>query len=420
VMATETHRLGDQQWQVVLGSVLGNGDLSPNGRDRSGARLRLRDGVEQRDYLEWKVSLLGNVGCSRMVDGRGAAVAEFTPLPELDELQRTVHLAGGQRTITEDYLKALTPLALAIWFMDDGSLTTRSEEPQEGTGGGSGRVQLCVDALSEGSRDRLVDYLRDTHGLDVSWSSAGAAGRAELRFSTEASHRFLTLVAPYVHPSMDHKLPEGLRGRFDVAPELVDAVERPVPARILDIRVQPPTQDMHKFDIEVEGSHNYFADGVMVHNSPETTTGGRALKFYASVRLDVRRIETLKDGQEMVGNRTRIKVVKNKVAPPFKQAEFDIMYGQGISREGGLIDVGVEAGLVRKAGAWYTYEGDQLGQGKENARAFLRDNPDLANEIEKKILEKLGVGPQVDGAEAPDAGGTVETVSLPEPTGIDF
>jgi recombination protein RecA len=153
---------------------------------------------------------------------------------------------------------------------------------------------------------------------------------------------------------------------------------------------------MHRFDIEVEGNHNYFVDGVMVHNSPETTTGGRALKFYSSVRLDVRRIETLKDGQEMVGNRTRVKVVKNKVAPPFKQAEFDIMYGKGISREGGLIDVGVEAGLVRKAGAWYTYEGDQLGQGKENARSFLKDNPDLANELEKKILEKLGVGPQVD------------------------
>ena len=140
--------------------------------------------------------------------------------------------------------------------------------------------------------------------------------------------------------------------------------------------------------------------GVMF-GSPETTSGGRALKFYSSVRLDVRRIETLKDGQDMVGNRTRIKVVKNKVAPPFKQAEFDIMYGKGISREGGLIDVGVEAGLVRKAGAWYTYEGDQLGQGKENARSFLKDNPDLANELEKKILEKLGVGPQVDQESAP-------------------
>src|SRR5688500_15683939 len=135
--------------------------------------------------------------------------------------------------------------------------------------------------------------------------------------------------------------------------------------------------------------------GVMFGN-PETTTGGNALKFYSSVRLDIRRIETLKDGTDPVGNRTRVKVVKNKVSPPFKQAEFDIMYGKGISREGGLIDVGVEAGIVRKAGAWYTYEGDQLGQGKENSRGLLKDNPDLANEIEKKILEKLGVTPSVD------------------------
>jgi recombination protein RecA len=148
--------------------------------------------------------------------------------------------------------------------------------------------------------------------------------------------------------------------------------------------------------------------GVMF-GSPETTTGGKALKFYASIRLDVRRIETLKDGTEMVGNRTRIKVAKNKMAPPFKLAEFDILYGQGISREGGLIDVGVDVGLVRKAGAWYTYEGDQLGQGKENARSFLKDNPDLANELEKRIKEKLGVGPQVDAEQAPA-----------EPTGIDF
>ncbi len=147
--------------------------------------------------------------------------------------------------------------------------------------------------------------------------------------------------------------------------------------------------------------------GVMF-GSPETTSGGKALKFYASVRLDVRRIEGLKDGTDFVGNRTRVKVVKNKVAPPFKQAEFDIMYGQGISREGGLIDVGVETGFVRKAGAWYTYEGDQLGQGKENSRSFLRDNPDLANELEKRILEKLGIGANV-AAEAPA-----------EPTDIDF
>ena len=130
--------------------------------------------------------------------------------------------------------------------------------------------------------------------------------------------------------------------------------------------------------------------GVMF-GSPETTPGGRALKFYSSVRLDVRRIETLKDGSDAVGNRVRVKVVKNKVAPPFRQAEFDILYGVGISKEGSLIDLGVEEGIIRKAGAWYTYDGDQLGQGKENARTFLREHADVAEEIERRILAQVGV-----------------------------
>ncbi|MCF3937583.1 recombinase RecA [Gordonia sp. Z-3] len=135
--------------------------------------------------------------------------------------------------------------------------------------------------------------------------------------------------------------------------------------------------------------------GVMF-GSPETTTGGKALKFYSSVRLDVRRIETLKDGTDAVGNRTRVKIVKNKVAPPFKQAEFDILYGHGISKEGSLIDMGVAEGFIRKSGSWFTYEGDQLGQGKENARKFLIENDDIRDEIEKKIKEKLGIGAVVD------------------------
>ena len=116
------------------------------------------------------------------------------------------------------------------------------------------------------------------------------------------------------------------------------------------------------------------------------------MKFYASIRLDVRRIETLKDGTDAVGNRTRCKIVKNKMAPPFKQAEFDILYGKGISKEGSLIDMGVEQGFIRKSGSWFTYEGEQLGQGKENARNYLIENPDKALEIEKKIKEKLGIG----------------------------
>ncbi|MBP3223098.1 MAG: recombinase RecA [Actinomycetaceae bacterium] len=138
--------------------------------------------------------------------------------------------------------------------------------------------------------------------------------------------------------------------------------------------------------------------GVFFGN-PETTTGGKALKFYSSVRLDVRRIETLKDGGEPVGNRTRVKVVKNKMAPPFKQAEFDILYGQGISREGSIIDMGVDNGIIRKSGSWFTYEGDQLGQGKEKARNFLKDNPELAEEINNKILAQLGLRVEEEAGE---------------------
>nr|WP_300340193.1 recombinase RecA [Actinomyces sp.] len=155
--------------------------------------------------------------------------------------------------------------------------------------------------------------------------------------------------------------------------------------------------------------------GVFFGN-PETTTGGKALKFYASVRIDVRRIQTLKDGDQPVGNRTRAKVVKNKMAPPFKQAEFDIVYGQGISREGSLLDMGVENGIVRKSGAWFTYGTDQLGQGKENARTFLKDNPELADEIENKILAALGIGePGRKAREEAEAAAAQETSAGAEP-----
>jgi recombination protein RecA len=136
--------------------------------------------------------------------------------------------------------------------------------------------------------------------------------------------------------------------------------------------------------------------------SPETTTGGKALKFYASVRLDIRRIQTLKNGDEAVGNRTRVKVVKNKMAPPFKMAEFDILYGEGISREGSVLDMALETGLVKKSGSWFTYDGDQLGQGRENVRQFLKDNAGLTDEIEVKVKQKYGLLPMPEEDSAED------------------
>ncbi len=404
VMVVEQQRLGEQQLQLILGSLIGDGNLSPNRRGRSGTRFRMGHGARQAAYLDWKASLLGNIPHARTVNVKGAVFADFTPLPELSELHEAVYFGDGKKHLSWDYLKSLTPLALAVWYMDDGGFTIRSKGAQERTAGGTGRIEICVEAMSPGSRERLGRYLQDTHGLNVKLQYRGARKVSVLQFTTSASEKFQKLVAPYVHPSMEYKLLPRFRGEFSVEQEFAPTTSRMVPARVLDIHVKPPTRSMNRFDIEVEGSHNYFVDGVMVHNSPETTSGGKALKFYASVRLDVRRIETLKEGTDAVGNRTRVKVVKNKMSPPFKVAEFDIIYGIGISREGSLIDLGVEQGIVRKSGAWYTYDGDQLGQGKENARNFLRENADLANEIEKRIKEKLGVGPRVD-AEA-DASNT--------------
>ncbi len=194
---------------------------------------------------------------------------------------------------------------------------------------------------------------------------------------------------------MDYKLQARFRGRFAVEPVFTPTRLELMPLPVVKIGPKPKTRSMHRFDIEVEGSHNYLVDGVVVHNSPETTPGGRALKFYSSVRLDIRRIESIKDGAEVIGNRTRVKVVKNKCASPFRQAEFDIMYGKGISREGTLLDVAVDLGLVRKSGAWYTYEGEQIGQGREKAKEFLADNLETMIEISEKVRQTVGIGAAV-------------------------
>jgi recombination protein RecA len=263
---------------------------------------------------------------------------------------------------------------------------------QERTRDGSGRSEICIEALEPTTRVRLVNYLADTWGIRPKLGTRG--GKAVLTFSKDETAKLHALIAPFVHPSMGYKLLPRFRGRFAVEPVFADERHELVPMPITAIKLKPPTRGMHRFDIEVEGSHNYFADGVMVHNSPETTPGGRALKFYSSVRLDIRRIESIKDGVEVVGNRTRVKVVKNKVASPFKQAEFDIMYGKGISREGSLLDVGVELGIVKKSGAWFTYEGEQLGQGRENAKGFLAENPEIMVEVSEKVRVEAGLGQQ--------------------------
>jgi recombination protein RecA len=208
-----------------------------------------------------------------------------------------------------------------------------------------------------------------------------------ITFDSENTLKFHQLISKFTPESMEYKIHPSTRGgaKVEYQPSAPEACLNEV--KIIDIYEKPPTRTNVKFDIEVGENHNYFVDNVLVHNSPETTTGGNALKFYASVRLDIRRIGAIKKGDEVVGNETRVKVVKNKVAPPFKEALFDILYGEGVSHEGEIIELGVEAKIVDKAGAWYAYNGNKIGQGKDNVREYLKQNPDVANEIEAKIRE---------------------------------
>jgi recombination protein RecA len=390
VMQSVTHYLSDFQWQVVLGGLMGDGALSPT-RSGHGARFRWGHGAAQVDYSAWKASLFGNVGVSRSQNDKGAVFCDLQPMPELAELRDVVCASEGKH-LSWDYLKALTPLALAVWYQDDGSFALRAKGVQQRTKDGSGRSEICVQAFTPASRMRLVDYLGDTWGLFPTLSSRGQRQQAVLSFSKDETAKLHALVAPFVHPSMQYKLLPKYRGRFAVEPVFAEPAEELVPMPVLAIeRKAPAHRKTHRFDIEIDGTHNYFVDGVMVHNSPETTPGGRALKFYSSVRIDIRRIEAIKDGVEVVGNRTRTKLVKNKVAPPFRQAEFDIMYGKGISREGSALDIGVDLGIIKKSGAWYTYEGEQLGQGRENSKNFLLENPEIMVEITDKIMVEAGI-----------------------------
>ncbi len=392
------HYLSAQQRQLVLGGLMGDGSVSPKRAHSSGpgvkSRFRFGHSPKQDAYAFWKAALLDGVPTTISPHSKGGLMVETTPLAELDEIRESVYF-GDKKVFSWDYLKELTPFALAVWYMDDGSFAVRRKD------GSAGRSDVCVQAMSVGTRERLVTLLQDTWNL--SCKLIDRAGKAVVVFDRDGTEALHALIAPYVPECMEYKLLQHHRGQGTVRIEPAIPRYELAAVPVTDIRVKPPTKSMRRFDIEVEGHHNYLVDGVMVHNSPETTPGGRALKFYSSVRLDIRRIESIKDGTDAVGNRVRVKVAKNKMAPPFRQAEFDIMFGEGISREGSLLDVAVDHGVVKKSGAWFTFDQDQLGQGRENAKRFLRENPEIAMQLQAKVFELVGLSRPEGSAEAAEA-----------------
>src|SRR6476659_9519971 len=271
----------------------------------------------------------------------------------------------------------------------------------------SGKTTLALHAIAEAQRGGgTAAFVDAEHALDPSYAKKLGVDIAELIVSQpDTGEQAMEIVDTLVRSNAIDVLVvdsvAALVPRAEIEGEMGDS-HVGLQARLMSQALRKLTGGLSTTNTTMIFINQLREKIGVFFGSPETTAGGKALKFYASVRLDIRRIETLKDGTEAVGNRTRVKVVKNKMAPPFKQAEFDILYGIGISREGSLIDFGVEHAIVKKSGAWYTYEGEQLGQGKENARNFLLKNEDVAAEIESKIKAKLGIG-QPRGAAADPA-----------------
>jgi recombination protein RecA len=282
----------------------------------------------------------------------------------------------------------------------------------------SGKSTLAMHVVAEAQRNGgICAYIDAEHAMDPIYARAIGVDVDELLISQpDTGEQALEICDMLVRSgALDVVVIDSvaaLTPRAEIEGEMGDS-HVGLQARLMSQALRKLTANLNKTDTICLFINQLREKIGVMFGSPETTPGGRALKFYSSVRLDIRRIESIKDGVEVVGNRTRVKVVKNKVAPPFKQAEFDIMYGKGISREGSLLDIGVDLGFVKKSGAWYTYEGEQLGQGRENAKQFLTENAEIMVEVSERIRQHMGIG-MTDEPEAVAAGGGEDAALDPD------
>ncbi len=282
----------------------------------------------------------------------------------------------------------------------------------------SGKSTLAMHAVAEAQRNGgICAYIDAEHAMDPTYAANIGVDVDELLISQPDTGEQALEIADMLIRSgaIDVVVIDSvaaLTPRAEIEGEMGDS-HVGLQARLMSQALRKLTANLNKSDTICIFINQLREKIGVMFGSPETTPGGRALKFYSSVRLDIRRIEAIKDGVEVVGNRTRVKVVKNKMAPPFKQAEFDIMYGRGISREGSLLDIGVDMDIVKKSGAWYTYEGEQLGQGREKAKEFLTENPEIMVEIQDRVLKAVGIGVGEPDGSADAAGDVVDPDDLP-------
>jgi recombination protein RecA len=374
-----TETVNGKYEDFIRGCLIGDSHISL--RTTNTASLRLQNN-ENTEYMNWKLDKLTPFinFTERSIPKRGYRYDSDYSY-EWAKIKRDL---GNRDPLY--MLSYYSHLGMALWIMDDGHLDLQNSH--------------CRYIISmkryRNNQDKLREITERLKQLGFHCNYNNRDG--SIAFGKDVSMSIAAHIKKYVPECMQYKLPEELRGDYEKF-ELFNHPKLQIDTVcIKEIRPASSRQmrNKRKFDISVEGNHNYMVggkhNGVIVHNSPETTSGGNALKFYASQRLDIRRIGSIKNKEAIIGNRTKVKIVKNKLAPPFKIAEFDIRFGIGIDRAGEVIDLGIEDGIVKKSGSWFSLsDGTKVGQGRDNAVQFMKDNPKITKKIRKELLENRGL-----------------------------
>jgi recombination protein RecA len=371
---------------LLLGSMLGDGSIKQEGK--MAAYFREEHAKEQREYVKWKERAFGKL-CRKPSDKARGYGFSTVSLYEFAQMRAKFYSENKRyKHVTAALLEQLNALSLAVWYLDDGTNASRFRAYNKKT--------IYLHKLTEKECRSFEAVFAAKFGITCTVRNQPKSGHARISFHGRQADKFEEIIRPYCHLSMAYKL----TSHPDIGSKLGDLdfstreAEEAIPCEIFECREKFIDGKMGvRYNVEVEENANFLlASGAIVHNSPETTSGGRALKFFSSIRIDIRRKDQIKtpDGK-VIGNRTKIKVVKNKVAPPFTEVEFDIMYNEGISASGSLVDLGVEHKILEKKGAWITFQGELVGQGRDAAKQAIREKPELAEKITKAILEKVSV-----------------------------
>lgn len=381
--------------QLILGSVMGDASVRRGGSHT--ALFREEHSKKQEAYVLWKYAVFNELGLANKhyENEQRASVGFDSKTDFLFKSYKTSLYKDGDKykQVRSHHIEKLSPFGLAVWYQDDG---TRNYQDAR-------RYEIATNTMTDDEAKDCVRAFRDTFGLSATYLLYDSHVR--FAFSGEQADAFERIVVPFMHPSMSYKArdKEGIGAKLDSLRFAYEEEWQPLNVKIVELRrrVKRGAKAV-RYNIEVADNANYIVGNAVVHNSPETTSGGRALKFYASIRLDIRRISSIKDGSTgFSGNRTRIKVKKNKVAPPFREAEFDIMFNEGVSVAGEIIDLATSMDIVDKRGSYFKYTDKETGevislQGREKFRVYLLETPEIALAILNEIRVKSGLKPLDD------------------------